>query len=99
MRKKLKKKKLSIISRLKVSSYESSPQAQKFGLLDRRTIELECDGCVLYCFCLSILNRGNMILNGKVLPVPCTLVERRGPVKFPEMSEVYKNQVENEKIC
>lgn len=92
MRKKLKKKKLSIISRLKVSSYESSPQAQKFGIFHhRKTVELECDGCVLYCFCLSILNRDNMILNGKVLPVPCTLVERQGPIKFLKMSEVSKN--------
>ncbi len=103
MRKKLKKKKLSIISHLKVFSYEGPSQAQRLGLLNKKTTELECDGCVLYRFCISILNQSNMGVgnNGRVLPFPCTAVKRRGPVKFPEIFEVFKNQVEeaNGEVC
>ena len=90
MRKKLKKRKLSIISRLKVFPYGGPSQAQRFGLLNKKTTELECDGCVLYRFCISILNQSNNGVgnNGRVLPFPCTAIERQGPVKFPEISEV-----------
>lgn len=96
MRKKLKKKKISITSRLKVSPYKIPSKAQKFGLLSKNTDELECDGCVLYRFCLSILDQSNKRIGngGRVLPFPCTASERQDPVKFSEMSEVGENRIE-----